>query len=391
MGLHEFSCVSSPFYLCANISHFEIIILEKSTMLPHHNKKRGFVLLVTAVAMFVLVGMLGLAVDLGRVYIIKNEAQAYADVAAISAARHLNGKQSGIDAANAEVAGSTNSWNFGTQAFTSSTRTVEFAKSSSGPWDPAPSNPLSGYGYVRVTASPVLNLAFMPAVGASSTQQVRAQAVAGVVPETFPAGGYMPFTPFAHSGADPNFGFTIGEEYGFLWPGNINNRNNACEGDRAGWPAYDFSDNSVINGSDRGYFELQAASAISNAILGGAQTDALNVGDQITLTNGQKQAEQSALATRAGYDTDLTDYSASSGTAPAYRGNGMRLVIMPVNSAVPVNGKVTVIGFAAFLLPISYPNGGNKAWCAIYMGSATEGGGVSPYPDAGAYVVRLVQ
>src|SRR5579859_2189371 len=138
--------------------------------------KRGFIILVTAASMIVLVGMLGLAVDLGRVYIIKNEAQAYADVAAIAAARHLNGKQSGIDAAIAEVDSSTNAWNFGTQAFTSSNRTVEFAKSSSGPWDAAPSSPLSEYGYVRVTASPVLTLAFMPAVGASSTQQVRAQA-----------------------------------------------------------------------------------------------------------------------------------------------------------------------------------------------------------------------
>src|SRR5262249_30865352 len=205
------------------------------------------------------------------------------------------------------------------------------------------------------------------------------------------SGGYMPFTPFAHNAADPNFGFTVGEEYGFLWPGNINNANNACEGDRTNWPAYDFSDNSVVNGSDRGYFQLQAASAISDAILGGKQTDSWNVGDTITLTNGQKQAEQNALAERAGYDTDQTNYQPNPGTAPAYHGNDMRLVVMPVNNGTPVGGQVTVIGFAAFLLPMSYPNGGNKAWCAIYMGSVTEGGGTSPFDNAGAYVVRLVQ
>jgi hypothetical protein len=237
------------------------------------------------------------------------------------------------------------------------------------------------------------------------TQQVTGRAVAGIVPETFPSGGYLPFTPFAHNTADSNFGFKVGEEYGFLWPGNINNKNNACHGDTVdangnnNWPTYNRSDNSQINGSDRGYFELQAASAIADAILGGKQTDALNVGDAITLTNGQKQSEQNALATRASYDTDTTNYSPTPGTAPPYtigpspQGNGMRLVTMPVNDATYVNGQVHVVGFASFLLPMSYPNGGNKAWCAIYMGSTTGGGDGTggPFNVGGAYVVRLLQ
>jgi Flp pilus assembly protein TadG len=368
---------------------------------PKHHKEKGWVLLATVASMFVLLGMLGLAVDLGRVYIVKNEAQAYTDTMAIAAARNLDGKQSGIDAANTEVANSVDKWNFGTQAFGSSIRTVDFGTSSTGPWSTAPSGNLTNYRYVRVRATPVLNLVFMPVVGASFTQPVTAQAVAGMVPQTFPGGGYMPFTPFAHDASgcngtlgscnDPNFGFTVGQSYGFLWPGNINNSNNACPGDQVNWPAYDFSDNSVVNGSDRGYFELQAASAISNAILGATQTDPLSLGDTITLTNGQKQAEQNALVTRASYDTDQTDYQPTPGTAPAYYGNDMRLVVMPVNNAAPVNGQVQVIGFAAFLLPISYPNGGNKAWCAIYMGSRTEGGKSCATCGGTSFVVRLVQ
>src|SRR4051812_25892944 len=79
--------------------------------------ERGHIILVTAISLIVLVGMLGLAFDLGRVYIVKSEAQAYADIAAMAGARHLNGKSSGVDAAKTEIANLTNGWNFGSQAF----------------------------------------------------------------------------------------------------------------------------------------------------------------------------------------------------------------------------------------------------------------------------------
>jgi Flp pilus assembly protein TadG len=373
-------------------------------------------MLTTAISLFVLLGMLGLSIDLGRVYIAKNEAQAFADLAAISAARFLNGKQAGVDSAKADVTTSTDSnlWNFSTVKFgsnaqTSPAPTVEFSSTGvAGPWSTTPGS-LTQVKWVRVTATPSVNLAFLPAVGTALTQQVTGRAIAGVIPQTFPAGGYLPFTPFAHDASkdasgnlnDPNFGFSVGQEYGFLWPGNLNNKNNACAGDQVNWPAYNSSDNSVVAGSDRGYFELQSASSIADAILGGKQTDALNVGDSIDLTNGQKQAEQNALELRASYDTDQTQYAANSnGTKPAYStdtvanggtgANGMRLVIMPVNDRLPVNGVVKVVGFAAFLIPMHYPNGGNKAWCAIYMGAMTDGGGSTEFTP-GAYVVRLVQ
>jgi Flp pilus assembly protein TadG len=354
--------------------------------------KRGFIVLVTAVALVVLIGMLGLAVDLGRVYIVKNEAQAFTDLASIAAARHLNGKQAGIDNAKTEVANSTNGWNFGTQSFPAAIRTVEFATAATGPWFTAPAGSLVGYAFVRVTVNPVVNLSFLPATGSSYTQTVTAKSVAGVVPASFPLGGYLPFTPFAHNPADPNYGFSIGEEYAFHWPGNLNAKGNACGGDQVNWPLYNFS--SSVPGQVRGYFELQSASAIGDAILGGTQVLALAVGDILTMTNGNKQAEANALTTRAGYDTDQTNYPATPGTAPAYTGNGMRLVVMPVNSGPSGTPSYAVLGFASFLLNTTYAVGaGNKPWCAIYMGSSTAGGdgSGSPFNVAGAYVVRLVQ
>ncbi|MCU1339851.1 MAG: hypothetical protein JWO19_5432 [Bryobacterales bacterium] len=366
-------------------------------------------MITTAVSLFVLMGMLGLSIDLGRVYIAKHEAQAFADMAAITAARQLNGAQSGLDAANTEVTSSTNSntWNFSTTKFgsnatTSPAPTVEFATDKTGPWSAAPSGSLKDYAFVRVTARPSVNLAFLPAVGTALTQQVTGQAVGGVVVQ--PSPGYLPYTPFAHNAAtdasgkllDPNFGFTVGQEYAIRWPGNLN-QNNACAGDQVSWPAYNFSANSNTPGSDRGYFQLQSASTIAAAILGGAQLTDPAVGDYITLTNGNKNSESSAMTTRASQDTDQTPYVATPGTAPAYHGNDMRLVILPVNDKNINNGQVKVIGFGAFLLYPSYSNGGgNSPWCAIYMGSRTQGGAgsgslCSKGTCVGSFVVRLVQ
>ena len=54
-------------------------------------RERGFVLVTMAVAAIALIGVLGLAVDLGHMFISKNETQAYCDSAALAAALALDG------------------------------------------------------------------------------------------------------------------------------------------------------------------------------------------------------------------------------------------------------------------------------------------------------------
>lgn len=337
--------------------------------------------------------MLGLAVDLGRLYIYKSEAQAFADAASILAATRLNGKASGIDAANMAVRSSVNRYNFSTLTMPSNVLTVEFAKNVLGPWELPPINNASNYAFVRVTARPQLNLSFLQAVTGSTTATATGQAIGGQVSKDFSRGGYLPFTPFALDLSDPtgNFGMLVGEEYAFLWPGNVA-PGNACQGNRLNWPQYNFSDNSNTEGSTRGYFELQSAATIRDAIEGAYQMSPLAIGDIITLTNGQKQAMQTALVNRALADTDQSNYNRNSNLeTPPYAGNGMRLVTFPVNSGALTAPNNRVVGFASFLLPMSYPNQGNRTWCAIYMGSSVAGGSVAAHIGAGAYTVRLVQ
>jgi uncharacterized membrane protein len=59
-------------------------------------KQRGFVLIVTAISMTLLLGLAGLGIDVGRMYVIRAELQSFTDAAALSAALELNGTNSGL-------------------------------------------------------------------------------------------------------------------------------------------------------------------------------------------------------------------------------------------------------------------------------------------------------
>src|SRR5229473_4191518 len=100
----------------------------------------GYVLVTMAIAAFALIGVMGVAVDIGRMFIAKNETQAYCDAAALAAALQLDGTTTGITHAKTAVTNSTNTWNFNTA--TISNPTVTFALTSAGPWVANP-NPAS--------------------------------------------------------------------------------------------------------------------------------------------------------------------------------------------------------------------------------------------------------
>jgi hypothetical protein len=236
------------------------------------------------------------------------------------------------------------------------------------------------------------------AVGGPSAKSVNVRSTAGILEATFPKGGYLPYRVVAHTTqGDPNFGLQLGEEYTIRWPGNAKVGGNTCHGDNA----QQWIDAAGAGGSDeRGYFELQSASSIRAAILGQRQLIPLEIGDRITMSSGNKQTELNAMQTLAARDSDTTQYSRNgSNTVPIYDGNGTRIVILPITASATGDPSATppilgdqVLMFGAFLLPMTFDNGGNKSWCAIYMGAKVTGGeGVAPYTGAGAYVAKLVQ
>src|SRR5438876_9831010 len=101
-------------------------------MINRRAGQRGFTMLASAICGVMIFGMAGLAVDIGRMYITKNEAQSFADSAALFAALQLDGSTSGLTNADAAVASCPNKWNFATTAFTGTT--IEYSADGSTGW-----------------------------------------------------------------------------------------------------------------------------------------------------------------------------------------------------------------------------------------------------------------
>ncbi len=200
-------------------------------------EERGFALLTSGACAVVIFGLAGLAFDVGRMYITKNEAQTYADSAAVYAARQLNGTSAGITAADAAVAADPQAWGFATTAFTGTV--TKYSVDGLTGWVTS-SNVTSGnvpnIRYVQVTANVSnLPLYLIPVIGVGTTATVNAQAVAGITLEGTSAanplynGEIFPYSPIVNVDAynssqlpttgDP-YGYTVGQQYDLKWPGS---------------------------------------------------------------------------------------------------------------------------------------------------------------------------
>lgn len=374
-------------------------------------RERGFVLITMALAAIALIGALGMAVDIGRMFIAKNETQAYCDSAALAAALALDGTTTGISSATTAVTNSANTWNL--DSTTVSNPTVTFATSMAGPWSTSP-NPATGYIYARVSATVPLNLYFMPIFVARSTQNVVSSATAGQITITSfpPTGGLAPYSAVSTSNTPPNFGLVVGNSYDMHWP-NVSN-GASCDPTNAnkidncfiGTPCPDDtfqSKQAVINywsTATAGYWGSSSNSSIQQEILDLVQVEAVSVGTNIqpVLTNGNKQSEAGYLDQRVNQDIS-TDYSNTVDGYMKNAHNGRRLLPVPiVDPTTTLN--TTVIGYGSFLL---YTNGspsnyykqnsnGNSPYCAIYAGPYQVGGiGTGGGGTTGATYVKLVQ
>jgi uncharacterized membrane protein len=121
--------------------------------------RRGFVLIATCIALTILLALAGFAIDVGRMYVIKSELQAFADAAALTGALELNGSESGIAHARAAAASLANGpnamrWDMGTRTITQIS--ASFAQGENMPdsktWQARPSQ-AAGYRFIRVVAT----------------------------------------------------------------------------------------------------------------------------------------------------------------------------------------------------------------------------------------------
>jgi len=329
-----------------------------------------------------VIGLLGLAVDVGRMYVVKSELQAYADNAALAATSALDGTSQGLTNASRaiqSVAGNpfaANRWNFATQ--TVANAQIGFSTSAGGPFVANPAL-AKNVMFAHVTVSetvPMYFLPILPAIGTTAT--VHATSTAGQIARTSAGDGLSPFSPDAHSLTDANFGFTIGQQYTLRWPPS-GQKAASCAGDVGYSPA---------GSSDRGYVDVGQGtgnSGLTSAIVDNnyALSSPLSVGSTLSMLSGQKGVE-STMQTRFNEDTDTTSINYST-----YTGNGRRVLIVPVNNG---SAPAQVAGFAAFFLPVNACGTQNVSpCCAQYIGPALE---FSNHPGAanggGLYQVALV-
>jgi len=346
--------------------------------------QRGFNLLATGVSISAVVATVGLATDLARMYVVKNEMQAYVDAAAMAACYELDGTLDGIANAQAVAASGPNGadtpnrWDFATKTVTGVQ--ASFAQTFTGSYLASPAN-AADYRFVRVTASatvPLYFLTIVPQVGASRT--VQASAVAGQAAATSIGEGAAPFSPDAHVPADPDFGFTRGQKYTLRWPPSGHRDKNYCPGDEGFTPGG--------GSADRGYIDLgqgNGNSALHNTIVNNDYylEYPLTVGSVINHVTGEKNVNP-AMQERFTQDTDT-----AASTYAQYNGNGRRLLVVPVNNG---GDPSVVVGFGAFLLPPSACGNSNVTpCCGEYVGPAVISGKKKGGGGSGMYLVKLFQ
>ena len=137
--------------------------------------QRGFVLIAMSVSMLILLAVLGLAFDLGRIYIARNEAQIFTDAAALTAAMSLDGTAAGVTKAREAVARVPMRWQLGSKEFKGVI--VEFSPDGI-KWETDPADP-AATTRARVTApNNAVEITFLRAVGGPDVFTVPAHSVA---------------------------------------------------------------------------------------------------------------------------------------------------------------------------------------------------------------------
>ena len=347
----------------------------------------------TGIAAIAILAMTGLAIDLGRMYVAKNEAQTYTDMAALSGALRLNGTLTGFTDARNAVTASTNAWNFGHGTFTGTV--VEFSQNSAGPWEANPAT-AANYLFIRVTGDVDVPLTFMKAVASGDSRDVAASAVAGQIELTTVREGACPFAPLAHDPTDPiNFGLIPGEEYTLHWPAEPSLdkklKKMPCDGDNT----QEMMDMSQLGGSQyRGFIISSAASELAEIVMYDRQDRVLNVGDDVDATEGGTVSVRTAIQDRVLDDPDPAaanywDYVSRNG-----RGPSRRIMSCPVTTWNPGASTYKIIGFRKFFLypRETYLPNKTEAWCGEYVSNAWLQGSENPGAGSpGHYIVRLVR
>lgn len=144
--------------------------------------QRGFVLIVTSIALTILLALAALGIDIGRMYVIRAELQSFTDAAALSAALALDGTSTGLTNARAGAGRLATGphamqWDLGTRPITN---VVTSFSADDKTWQEQPKR-TGDYHFVRVVATepaPVIFLRVFQPMGLGSSTVAAASVAA---------------------------------------------------------------------------------------------------------------------------------------------------------------------------------------------------------------------
>ncbi len=195
--------------------------------------ERGAILFIVAASLVVLLGFMGLAIDLGHAYNNKSQLQNIADACALAGGSALNGSAAGIDLAASRATDALNRLDnkteFNSQSVSIPEGNISFSTALSGPWsDRATAGGIAAnIKYVRVVVPPQSSELYFAKIipGIPSVLNIGAEAVAGLLPQTEVCSALDPFAAVALDNTDTpstpgptggHFGFRVGQVYSLL-------------------------------------------------------------------------------------------------------------------------------------------------------------------------------
>ena len=353
--------------------------------------ERGSVIIMTAISMLFLLLLVGLCIDVSRIYMVRAELQNAADAAALTAARELNGYSGGVNDAVVKANAIVNTRGFAKVGV--EIDSVQFAVSLDGTYMNADAaddpGTVENIRYVRVTTqAATTNILFaVKALGTSHTES--RQAVAG---KSVEIDGICDFFPAAISLNDYDDDDTTGFQgftpppVGTLLTLNFNqgtgNEAVIAHGDYIILEVRDFNGNSVIETAQ---------------LTAGLRNYCKSLGDNINMTpssnsnNGPRNAGD-GLNTRFGIYANGYANQLNAGNFPPDTNVSPDISVSQYFNGPPAEGNERRVLIAPIILPGTYPayTTNIKHWGKFLLKrpSPTPNGNCSTIPGCGSLPVE---
>lgn len=347
--------------------------------------QRGSVTIMTAVLLVGLVLVMGLSIDVSRIYMVRAGLQNAADAAALAAARELNSGLTGLTDADTRAREIVNEYGLSRTGLTSPTATittVEFATSLAGPWYLGPGNVPAGsvstVRFVRVTTDAVTVTMVLAVKVLGTTQSIQRSAVAGMSPGLNTVCDYVPLavakptptTPFA-TGTELQLQFVnqlstnLANQDLIVLQSTIANGANQTRDAVAGILPVCTTIGSTVNTSN-------SNSANSNngpyQVQDGLNTRLNAYPPGNVLTPAEAHPDSNVYEDPAFANFNWDNYKTGSPIQvptgnTQYAEDNRRIIVMPIVDIGPISGSVVVKGFGAFLVLRKVVNPNSPSQC----------------------------